>query len=114
MAGNFGHGDIIQKDLVDQLIDFLAPAVNEILARIDAEEFSTVQFIEVMLTDEVARTMYEDALSQWGESLKYSKMVVHGLVIPGILRRSPLVEWAGYAHGEIDPYAVPAWWTVKK
>ncbi len=114
MSGNLGHGDIIQKDLVDQLIDFLAPAVNDILERIDAEEFSTVQFIEVMLTDDVAKAMYEDALSQWGESLQYSKMVVHGQVIPGILRRSPLVEWAGYAHGEIDPYAVPAWWTVKK
>ena len=41
-------------------------------------------------------------------------MVIHGQVIPGILRRTNLVEWAGYAHGESDPYAVPAWWTLRK
>jgi hypothetical protein len=113
MGQNRGHGDLIQPDLVDQLIDFLAPAVTDILERIDADEFTTVQFIEVMQTDPAAKAAYDEALLRWGEDEGYSKMVIHGQVIPGILRRSPLVEWAGYAHGEQDPYAVPAWWTVK-
>ena len=113
MASKRGHGDLIQKDLIDQLMDFLEPAINAILDRLIAEEFSTIQFIELMLTDEVAKAMYDDALVQWGESVQYSKMVVHGQVIPGVLRRSSLIEWAGYAHGEHDPYAVPAWWIVK-
>jgi hypothetical protein len=39
-------------------------------------------------------------------------MVVHGQVIPGILRRSNLVEWLGFAHGEDDPYAVPGRWRL--
>jgi hypothetical protein len=113
MAADRGHGDLIQPDLVDQLIDFLTPAVTDILERIDADEFTTVQFIDVMQMDPEARAAYEEALVRWGEDETYSKMVIHGQVIPGILRRSPLVEWAGYAHGENDPYAVPAWWTVK-
>lgn len=113
MATNRGHGDLIQPDLVDQLIDFMTPAVTSILARIDAEEFSTVQFIEAMLTDPDARAAYDEAIVRWGEDETYSKMVIHGQVIPGILRRSALVDWAGYAHGEVDPYAVPAWWIVR-
>lgn len=111
MAVNRGHGDLIQPDLVDQLIDMMAPSVHSVLERIDADEFTTVQFIEVLLTDPDAEAAYREALVRWGEDETYSKMVVHGQVIPGILRRSPLVAWAGYAHGERDEYAVPAWWS---
>jgi hypothetical protein len=107
-----GHGNISKPDLVDELMDFLAPAVTDILTRIDAEEFTTPQFIVVLQTDPVANAAYREALARWGEGEEYAKMVIHGQVIPGILRRSPLVEWAGYAHGEHDPYGVPAWWSV--
>jgi hypothetical protein len=113
MASGGGHGDIIQPDLVDELIEFLAPSVTGILERIVADEFTTVQFIEILQSDEAANADYEEALRRWGEGVNYAKMVIHGQVIPAILRRSPLVEWAGYAHGLVDPYAVPAWWTVK-
>ena len=40
-------------------------------------------------------------------------MVVHGQVIPLIMRRSGLVDWVGYAHGQADDYAVPAWWRLR-
>lgn len=113
MAQNRGHGDLIQPDLVDQLIDFLAPVVDDILSRLDGEEFTTVQFIDLMQSDPEADMAYREALVRWGEDANYSKMVIHGQVIPGILRRSDRVEWAGYAHGEHDPYAVPAWWSIK-
>ena len=54
-------------------------------------------------------------LRRWGEADEHmSKMVIHGQVIPGILRRSPTVEWAGFAHGEPDPYGVPAWWRLRE
>lgn len=102
-----------QPDLIDELVQFLTPTVIDIVQRVDAEEFTTVQFIEVMQTDPGARAAYEEALRRWGEDDHYSKMVIHGQVVPLALRRSGLVEWAGYAHGEDDPYAVPAWWTVK-
>lgn len=112
MATGGGHGDIIRPDLVDELIDFLTPAAIGILERIVAEEFTTVQFIEILRTDAAANASYEEAIRRWGESPNYAKMVIHGQVIPAILRRSPLVEWAGYAHGHVDPYSVSAWWTM--
>ena len=105
-----GHGNIVEPDLVDELMDFVTPAIVDILQRIDGDEFSTVQFIELLLTDPWAASIYNEALQRWGEDEHYAKMVIHGQVIPGVLRRSRIVEWAGYAHGEHDPYAVPAWW----
>ena len=114
MAPNRGHGDITRPDLVDELMDFLAPTVTGILKRIDGDEFTTVQFIDLMQTDPAGKAAYDEAVRRWGEDESFSKMVVHGQVIPGILRRSPLVEWAGYAHGEVDPYGVPAWWTMTR
>ncbi len=101
-----------RPDRVDALIDFLAPAVLDVLARLDGDEFSTVDFIEVMQSDPTAAAAYDEALRRWGEGERYAKMVVHGQVIPSILRRSPLVEWIGFAHGEDDPYAVPARWRL--
>jgi hypothetical protein len=59
--------------------------------------------------------LYEEAIRRWGERDEHmSRMVIHGQVIPGILRRSPGVEWAGFAHGEPDPYGVPAWWRIQE
>jgi hypothetical protein len=101
-----------RPDRVDALIDFVAPTVAGILRRLEGEEFTTTEFIEVMLTDPSARATYEAALARWGEGERYAKMVVHGQVIPAALRRSGLVEWTGFAHGEEDPYAVPARWRL--
>jgi hypothetical protein len=99
-----------QPDLVDELVDFMSPSVVDVLERVDADEFTTTQFIEVLQTDPVANEAYREALRRWGENEHYSKMVIHGQVIPAIMRRSGLVEWSGFAHGEEDEFAVPAWW----
>jgi hypothetical protein len=102
-----------RPDLVEELVEFLTPRLFDVLERIDADEFTTVQFIDVLQTDPAAKAAYDESLRRWGDDEAYSKMVVHGQVIPAILRRSDRVEWAGFAHGEPDPYAVPAWWRVK-
>jgi len=102
-----------QTDPIEELIDYLTPAVVGILRRLDADEFTTIDFIDVLKTDPAANAVYEDAVRRWGEGERYAKMVVHGQVIPLILRRSGLVDWAGYAHGEADAYAVPAWWRLR-
>lgn len=99
-----------EPDRVEELIAFLTPAVIDVLQRVDATEFTTVQFIDILQTDPLAAAAYRESLRRWGETERTAKMVVHGQVIPLILRRSNLVEWSGYAHGEDDPYAVPAWW----
>ena len=103
-----------RPDLIEELTQQLRVPLFDVIDRLDAEEFTTAQFIEVMLTDPVAINAYEDALSRWGENRHYSKMVVHGQIIPAVLRQSPRLEWAGFAHGEPDPYAVPAWWKMKR
>jgi len=107
-------GGIGEADRVDELIAFLTPAVLDVLSRLEGDEFTTPQFIEVLLTDPDAKAAYEEALRRWGEDETHAKMVVHGQVIPTILRRSGIAEWAGYAYGEEDPYAVPAWWRLRQ
>jgi hypothetical protein len=106
------HPESGRPDQIEELVQFLRPALFDVLDRLDAEEFTTAQFIEVMQTDPAAKSVYDEALRRWGEDLHYSKMVVHGQVIPAVLRQSTRIEWAGFAHGEPDPYAVPAWWRV--
>ena len=105
-------GQVDRPDRVEELIDALYPVVEDILRRLEGDEFTTVEFIEVMLSDPRAGAAYESALRRWGEGERYAKMVVHGQVIPAALRRSGLVEWAGFAYGEDDPYAVPARWRL--
>lgn len=102
-----------QADPIEELIEFFTPAVVAILRRLEAEEFTTIDFIDVLNTDPDAAAAYEEAVRRWGEGERYAKMVVHGQVIPLILRRSGLVDWAGYAHGQADAYAVPAWWRLR-
>ena len=99
-----------RPDRVDAIVDFLAPTIEDILRRLDGDEFTTTELIEVMQTDPDAKAAYQEALRLWGEGDRYAKMVVHGQVIPGILRRSALVEWLGFAYGDDDSYAIPARW----
>ena len=101
-----------RPDRVDAVTDFLAPAIDDILRRLEGEEFTTTEFIALLQSDQEANAAYLEALRRWGESDRAAKMVVHGQVIPGILRRSNLVEWIGFAHGEDDPYAVPGRWRL--
>lgn len=99
-------------DPLDEVIDFLEPFVTPIIERIDADEFTTVEFVAALHMDPPAKLAYEDAISHyWGDDdPELAKMVLHGQIIPALLRRSGQVEWAGFAHGEDDSYGVPAWW----
>lgn len=97
---------------IDQLIDRIFPVVDDLLGSLDGDEFTTIQFIEIMLSMPESAVAYHDAVAAWGEAERPSKMVIHGQIIPGALRRSRRVEWIGFAHGEADEYAVPAWWRL--
>ena len=97
---------------VEEMIAELTPAVEWLLKQIAPGEFTTVDFIDLMQTVPRSNEAYVDGVKRWGEAERASKMVIHGQVIPAILRHSPLVEWVGYAHELEDAYAVPAWWRV--
>lgn len=97
---------------VDQLIDRIFPVIDDLLSQLEGDEFTTTEFIALMQTVPGAAEAYREALASWGEAERPGKMVIHGQVIPGALRRSSKVEWMGFAHGEADDYAVPAWWRL--
>jgi len=97
---------------VDQLVDRIFPVVDALLADIEGDEFTTADFIELMQSVPGGAEAYAQALHDWGEQERQGKMVIHGQVIPAALRRSSRVQWAGFAHGAADEYAVPAWWRL--
>ena len=99
---------------VDQLIEKMLPFVEELLRRIEGEEFTTNDFIGLMLQVPETAAAYEAGLRAWGENRRQSKMVLHGQVIPGALRKSDMVQWNGFAHGEADEFSVPAWWRIRE
>jgi hypothetical protein len=101
-----------RPDRVDAITAFLTPTIDDVLSRIEGDEFTTPEFIVLLQSDPKSNSAYLEALRRWGEGDRAAKMVVHGQVIPGILRRSNLVEWLGFAHGEDDPYAVPGRWRL--
>src|SRR5688500_6817073 len=99
-AGNPPREPALDRpDRVDAITAFLAPTSDDILSRIAGDEFTTIEFIALLQSDPEANAAYQVALRRWGEGDRAAKMVVHGQVIPGILRRSTLVEWLGSAHG---------------
>jgi hypothetical protein len=98
------------KVTVELLISELTPAVEWLLAQMQPTDFTTNEFIAFMESVPRVKDAYDKALADWGEGERQSKMVIHGQVIPAILRHSSRVEWVGYAHEQADEYAVPAWW----
>lgn len=102
----------ISNDKVDELIVFLTPFVRSLLERVEAEEFTTTQFIEVMHLDPQSELAYQQTLAEWGEDPDNARRVIHGQVIPAAMRASGKVEWLGFAYDEDDPWAVPAWWRL--
>jgi hypothetical protein len=112
-AGNPPREPTLDRpDRVDAIMAFLAPTLDDILSRIEGDEFTTTEFIALVQSDPDANAAYLEALRRWGEGERSAKMVIHGQVVPGILRRSNLVEWIGFAHGEDDPYAIPGRWRL--
>lgn len=96
---------------MQEITELLRPYIAPIVERINVDEFTTVEFIEAMQLDPETCAAYQNAISRWIEPGEFrAKTVIHGQVIPLLLRQTGMVEWAGFAHGEQDPYAVPAWW----
>lgn len=103
----------ISNDKVDDLILFLTPYFRSLLERVEADEFTTTQFIDVIHLDPETELAYQQALAEWGEDADNARLVIHGQVIPAAMRATGMVEWIGFAHDEEDPWAVPAWWRLK-
>jgi hypothetical protein len=108
MQGHLGKDGVT----VEQIADDMQELIEDLLGRLEGDEFTTTQFIEVLRSVPEGERAYDAAWRRWGEQERASKMVIHGQVIPLALRRSRCAIWDGYAHDEPDDYAVPAWWKL--
>lgn len=108
----------ISSELYAQAQEAVAPAVALTLRRAPAGlRFTTNQFIRAMLEQPDGRAAYEATLGvlrghqSWGT---LAKQVLHGQIIPDLLRASGQVRFAGFAHdapaGDDDGMSVPSWW----
>lgn len=98
-------------DPIEEVIEFMRPYIAPIIMRINVDEFTTSEFIQALNMDPESSAVYAEAIERWHENnVEAAKLVIHGQVVPQLLRRSGLVEWSGYAYGHEDPYGVPAWW----
>ena len=108
MQGHIGKDGVTVEDIARDL----EPVIEDVLQRVDGDEFTTAQFIEVLQSVPEGAAAYEASWRRWGEQEHASKMVIHGQAIPLVLRRSRWVRWDGFAHEERDDYAVPSWWKL--
>lgn len=99
---------------VDDLVENMTPYIEDLLRKLEGDEFTTNEFIELMLQVPDTKAAYDAAGRAWGEKRRETKMVLHGQVIPNILRHSPQVEWVGFAYGDADEFAVPGIWRLTK
>jgi hypothetical protein len=94
----------------------LVPEVEAALTRLTEPRFSTKRIIEEVRAQPEGETAYQAALQEYlqsGTDDRMARLIVHGQVIPEILRHSGQVRFGGFIHGqpeENDGYAVPSWW----
>jgi hypothetical protein len=102
----------------EQAYVIMEQPVQEAIARISLSRFSTKRFIEEIRASTEGDAAYQEALSimsaTGGEHM--AMMVLHGQVIPSLLRRSGHVQFGGFIHGnpaENDGFGVPSMWNKK-
>jgi hypothetical protein len=94
----------------------LVPQVEAALARITLDRFSTKRIVEELRADPEGEVAYQAALAEYvqtGTDDRMAHLIVHGQVVPEILRHAGQVRFGGFIHGqpeEDDGYAVPSWW----
>src|SRR5215211_5513509 len=78
-AGNPPREPALDRpDRVDAISAFLAPTIDDILSRIEGEEFTTTEFVALLQSEPEANEAYLEALRRWGEGERSAKMVIHG------------------------------------
>lgn len=102
-------------DASPQAAEVLRPHVEAAIGRMPGRRFSTKRVIEQLRADPEGGAAYTEALGYCGagEGDRMSYLVLHGQVVPELLRHSSLVRFGGFIHGEPDEddgYSVPSWW----
>ena len=105
----------MNHDITHVADDVLEPHLLAALARLTPTRFSTKRVIEEMRSTPEGEAAYTEALTLCGEGepTHMAHMIVHGQAIPELLRRSGMVRFAGFIHGDpaqSDGFSVPSWW----
>jgi hypothetical protein len=93
--------------------DLLRPLVPLTLALLPEPEFTTRQFVMYLRATGPGEDAYTQAVSLWKDNLALGRQVVHGQIVPRLLREEAKATWAGYVYGdpaEDDGLSVPARW----
>jgi hypothetical protein len=96
--------------------ELMEEPVRAAISRIAEPRFSTKRLIAEIRASNEGEAAYQESLQTLGPdpgSERMGMMVLHGQVIPGLLRRSQLVRFGGFIHGnaaEDDGFAVPSLW----
>ncbi len=94
----------------------LEPEVQAAIQRMGSVQFSTKRLIEEIRAAPSGAAAYAEALGLLESGWTFGDMayrVLHGQTIPGLLRTSGVVRFAGFIHGEPgedDGFGVPSWW----
>lgn len=105
----------IPRDTYERATDLLDPMVRAAVAAFGGRAFSTRRLIETIRATEAGQQAYAAAIQMLEEDRgePMAKHILHGQIVPEILRGSHLVRFAGFIHGEPDEddgYAVPSRW----
>jgi len=108
----------IPQTKYEQAMELIGPYVTATIGRAPSGgRFTTHQFIKALRQDPVAEATYQEALAFLADTPGWSHaaaQVLHGQVIPELLRAAPGIRFAGFAHdappGEDDGTAVPSSW----
>jgi hypothetical protein len=101
----------------DEAYAIMEAPVQAAIDRIALLRFSTKRFIEEIRADDEGETAYQQALASMASGGEHmATMVLHGQVVPGLLRRSSRVQFGGFIHGnpsEDDGFGVPRMWVKR-
>jgi hypothetical protein len=103
----------------EQAYVIMESAVRAAIERIPLPRFSTKRLIEEIRASADGEAAYQEAIHTLAPdpgTEHMALMVLHGQVIPGLLRRSGVVQFGGFIHGnpaEDDGFAVPSMWSKR-
>lgn len=108
----------VSPETLRDAVEAIRPHFAAIIARAPAGgRFTTFQVIRAFRQDPAGEAAYQRALAGlaaapgWGQA---ATQILHGQVFPELLRATPGVRFAGFAHDappdELDGTAVPSYW----
>ena len=93
--------------------DLLRPLVALTLALLPEPEFTTRQFVMYLRATDPGEDAYTQAVSLWKDNFSLGRQVIHGQVVPRLLREEAKATWVGYIYNEPaeeDGLSVPSRW----